>query len=47
MLNVPVWDILASCSLTIQSNEGNGGDVSSGGTHVGGAGGGMGDLVFS
>ncbi|MBL4592913.1 MAG: T9SS type A sorting domain-containing protein [Flavobacteriales bacterium] len=47
VFHVPVWNVSASCPVTIQANGGDGGNVASGATHGGGSGGGMGALVFS
>tara|TARA_B100000809_G_scaffold263609_1_gene317264 strand:+ start:6486 stop:6968 length:483 start_codon:yes stop_codon:yes gene_type:complete len=44
VFNVPVWNVSPTCLLTIQAN---GCDVASISIHVGGAGGGLGALIFS
>ena len=46
VLNIPVYNILGTCPLQIQSNAGNGGSVNSS-THAGGGGGGQGLVVYS
>lgn len=47
VFQVPTWTISATCPLTIQSDGGDGGDVTHGDIHGAGGGGGMGAILFS
>ena len=47
VFQVGSWDIAGTCPLTIQSNGGNGGDVTHAHGHGAGGGGGMGAVFFS
>jgi len=47
IFQVGSWNVVATCPLTIQSNGGNGGDVTHSAGHGAGGGGGMGAVFFS
>ncbi|MCO6500207.1 MAG: T9SS type A sorting domain-containing protein [Vicingus serpentipes] len=47
IFQVGSWSIAGTCPLTIQSNGGNGGDVTHSDGHGAGGGGGMGTVIFS
>ncbi len=46
-LDVPTWNVAASCLLTVSANGGSGGSSLSGGIHGGGGGGGQGVVIYS
>lgn len=47
VINCANWNIAASCDLSINSNGGNGGDVTHGAIHGAGGGGGQGAIIFT